>query len=267
MREALSGPAILGILGFVLALWICAAGTAPPARAGEPEAKSHEFEVYAGADASSASWLVYSGATAAPFGGIYDNGLRLRASAGYGRYRYKADRWEQHGTHEPEIVPDKKFSAATGFSDVLAGYLHRFGPLTAKAFAGVSIVEHDIAPFDPENSVQGMNAGLKGVVELWLNIDDASWASLDMSYTTAHKIGAVHMRNGYRVVPRLSAGIESILDANAEDRQGRAGLFLRYEWNTGEVSASGGVSGDLPNSRTLEIPTAPYGAVNWLSRF
>lgn len=253
-------------LGFYLALLVCSAGTAPSAHADEPNVKSREFEVFAGADASSNSWLLYSGVTAAPFGAIHDDGLRLRATTGYGRYQYSGERLEQRGTREPEMV-DKSFSAITGFSDVLAGYLYRFGPLTAKAFVGVSIIDHDIAPFDMENSVQGTDVGLKGVVELWLDAGAGSWTSLDVSYADAHTTGAVRLRNGYRADPRWSAGFESILDANADNRQGRGGLFLRYEWDKGEVSASGGVSGDLPNSRTLEFPTTPYGAVNWLSRF
>lgn len=267
------------IVAIYMALLLDAASADRAIYAAETPKTPRSFEVFAGADISASSWLVYSGATIVPLGGdIHENGFRLRAGGGYGGYRY---------LRSPELVPrgvggdgslvfesvERRFKAATGFSDVLAGYLQRFGPLTAKAFAGVSIITHDVEPAglfalpDTENEVQGSELGVKGVVELWLDTGSWNWNSFDVGYTEAHETGSARMRNGFRLYPQFSAGAETILDMNAEHRQGRAGLFLRYEWRGGEVSASGGVSGDLPNPETLEFPTSPYGAVNWISHF
>ncbi len=242
----------------------------------ETGGKPRSWEVWTGADASSHAWLLYSGVTVAPFGGIHENGLRLRAGGGYGAYRY--EREDDAPPPEEDVfkvydLPKRKFKATVNFSDVLVGYLHRFGPLTTKAFAGVSMIDHTIEPFgffaypDADNDVQGTEIGLKGVVELWLNMGDRAWTSVDVSWTEAHETGSGRVRSGYRIVPWLSAGLETVLDSNAEQRQGRGGLFMRYEWDGGELSASGGVSGDLPQPGTLEYPTTPYGTLNWIAHF
>lgn len=232
------------------------------------------WEVWAGADATSHTWLVYSGVTLAPFGGIHDNGWRLRAAGGHGGYRY-SHRDAANPPQQGQVTTGEfaEFEATTNYSEVLAGYLYRFGPLTVKAFAGAAVIQHDIEPTgiftDPDiyNGVQGTETGFKGAVELWLDMGERAWTSIDLNWTTAHETGSGRMRTGYRVDPRWSAGLESILDTNAEHREGRGGLFVRYEWEGGEVSAAGGVSGDLPKPGALEFETTPYGNVNWIAQF
>ena len=48
---------------------------------------------------------------------------------------------------------------------------------------------------------------------------------------------------------------------NAASDSGRGGGFARYEWLGGEMSVSGGISGDI------ERPRNPYGTVMYLMRF
>ena len=109
--------------------------------------------------------------------------------------------------------------------------------------------------------MQGQEYGPKAVVELWLNMGSDAWGSLDLNWTSAHETYAARLRAGYRVLPTFSAGIEAGLNGNAEHDNGRGGLFLRYEWVTGEVSVSSGITGDMAD------PTNPYVTVNWLTRF
>ena len=59
----------------------------------------------------------------------------------------------------------------------------------------------------------------------------------------------------------LSLGLEAGAFGNLASRDGRAGGFIRYEWASGEVSASGGVTGDIARPRT------PYATVMYLTRF
>ena len=237
-------------------------------------------EVWAGADVSSNVWLIYSGATVAPFGGIHDNGLRLRAVTGYGQYSYFG-----------AAPANQTFAASTAFGEVLAGYLYRYNSLTMKAFAGVSFIDHDIAPFDAENVSIGGDAGIKGVLEFWYNSDPKAWSSLDLSYTTAHDTASVRMRSGYRLWPQLSLGVEGginidgqaqcklraptqkgcQLNANDGDVKsifdfGRTGLFARYEWTGGEVSVSAGGLGQLmQDDGTFKLD--PYVTANWILQF
>jgi hypothetical protein len=172
-------------------------------------------------------FLLYTGTTLSPFGGIHDEGLKLRVLSGYGGYSYEGLR--RGPANRPEL---HKFSAETAFTDLLAGYLFRFGPLTAKAFAGVSAINHGIRPFDPENEVQGLDWGAKGVVELWLDVQPDWWVSLDTSFTTAHETFATRLRTAYRLQPEWSLGLEAGFNSNALDQSARARSLpaLRMGW-------------------------------------
>lgn len=234
-------------------------------------------EVWAGVDATESTWLAYSGSTIAPFGGIHDPGLRLRFVGGYGQYTYSGRR---HDPSRPTGWRLRHFEAETAFSDALIGYLWRLGPLTTKGFVGAAGIGHAITPRDPDNIVDGLEWGAKAALELWLNLGDDAWASLDASYTTAHATYAARARLGYRVLPTLSVGLEAGFNGNAvgndgflssrvtdgpyqpiDYQNGRGGAFVRYEWYGGELSLSAGVSGDIAS------PTTPYATLNWLIQF
>jgi hypothetical protein len=77
------------------------------AQAEPPDAQSPpRVEMWSGGEAFQAIfWSVYGGAHVAPFGGIHEDGFRLRGVLGYGNHRIGND-----GT------------GAVGFADVLVGY-------------------------------------------------------------------------------------------------------------------------------------------------
>ena len=260
-------------------LALIAAAMLPAPSVAHSQSKPFTREVWSGADVSSDVWLIYSGATIAPYSGIHENGLRLRAVAGYGQYSYQG------------FPSEKKFDATTVFADVLAGYLYRLGPLTVKGFAGVSFVDHHVTPFDTENiSIDG-EWGPKGVIELWYNSGPRSWSSLDLAYTSAHDTASARMRSGYRIFPELSIGVEGAfnidgqaqcklrlslqkgchLDAGDTDVKsildfGRTGLFVRYEWTGGEVSVSaGGLGRVMDEDGAFNLD--PYVTANWIMQF
>ncbi len=212
-------------------------------------------EIWTGADVSGHVWLLYSGATVAPYSNVFDDGLRLRVAGGYGGYTYVGERRAQ-------LV---SFTAETAFAEALVGYLKRFGPLTAKAFVGVAAIEHDIAPFDPENPVQGQAFGPKLAAEFWLNMGASAWSSMDLSWTSAHQTSAARMRAGYRVYGDISLGLEGGLNANDLGEDARVGLFGRYAWYGGEFSLAGGFAGRfLEEAQSLQDP---YATVNVLTQF
>ncbi len=78
---------------------------------------------------------------------------------------------------------------------------------------------------DPDNEVAGDDFGVKGVIELWLNLGPNAWTSLDLAYTTAHETGSARWRAGWRMLPTVSLGPEVRYDINAEDEAGRVGAF------------------------------------------
>lgn len=230
-------------------------------------------EVWIGADVTDNTWLLYSGVTISPFSHIHDDGLRIRFSTGYGQYDYS-------GLRDPPPCTDiftcerqpvrQEFDATASFADLLIGYLKRFGELTAKVFVGASYSDHQIAPRDPENEIQGAEWGVKGGVEFWLNVNETQWTSLDAFYSTAHDTYAARFRYGYRLLPTLSVGPElginghiqsHVTDGDLVYSRGRGGLFARYDWAGGEIAASSGVSSDIDEDLT------PYATLNWMTRF
>lgn len=240
--------------------------------ASQPAPQQPWREVTVGVDAMNGLWLAYTGTTMSPYGGLYENGLRLRVTSGYGQYSYK--KRDSEGNSQD-------FEAETTFTEALAGYLHQFGPLTVKVFAGIVVIGHGILPIDPDNSVQGFEYGPKGTVELWLNVGENGYASLDLGATSAHWTSSGRARVGYRVSPTLSAGFEGIVNINAEDLEPRgdlevpsneqlvfdnkrAGIFVRYEWDWGELSASGGLSSEISGG---EAPSDAFGTLNWIARY
>lgn len=215
---------------------------------------------------------------------LHDDGFRFRAAGGYGEYQY----WDKVSYDDRPTA----FHAQTYFADFLIGYLKRFGELTAKAFVGASVISHDISPTDLETVAIGDEAGVKGVIELWLNIGERGWGSLDLSWASAHNTRTARARLGYRFWPKLSLGLEGGINVDAQgdcrigtkgangckalydkrvDQSGlldyaRAGAFARYEWGVSEASISAGVLGDSFASDD-EVELAPYVTVNWLTQF
>ncbi|MCC7252331.1 cellulose biosynthesis protein BcsS [Hyphomicrobium sp.] len=276
-RRAWLAPAAAFVAGAAL--------TTSVATASDEQASGRQ--VWAGADVSSHVWLVYSGVTFAPWSAIHDDGFRFRAAAGYGEYEY-----EKNPSRDP--TPDRTldFHARTYFADFLVGYLKRFGELTAKAFVGASVISHEIKPLDDFTVAMGEEVGIKGVLELWLNIGERGWGSLDMSWSSAHETRAARARLGYRVWPKLSIGLEAGINVDSQGecrmkgigksgcRNGygeyvepaelldyaRAGAFARYEWGRSELSLGAGVLGDK-FARDDEAEIAPYVTINWLTQF
>ena len=216
-----------------------AAGTLPfcsEAMAEEPAAEPYVpgwREVWGGADVSSHAWLIYSGITVAPYGNVYEDGLRLRVTGGYGGYVYAGERRTQQ----------QLFNARTSYAEALVGYQKRLGPITAKGFLGISAIEHEIEPFDPENPVQGQKIGPKLAAELWINMGEQAWGQVDVSWTSAHNTASARARAGYRIWGDASIGLEGAIYANDLGEDVRAGLFTRYAWQGGEFSIASGFAG------------------------
>jgi hypothetical protein len=55
------------------------------------------------------------------------------------------------------------------------------------------------------------------------------------------------------------------MNTSGELSESRGGAFLRYEWDGGEISAAGGLSGDFSGVASGEAD--PYATVNWITQF
>jgi len=223
------------------------------------------FEVWVGAQAFRHAWSLYSGATVAPLGGIREDGLRLRVVSGFGAYSYSGLRAVGLAS---EIV---EFHGLSTFADLLVGYHKQLGPLTLKAFAGVMLADHELRPDDPETRIRGLGTGGKLALEGWWNISNQIWSSLDLSWGSLYATYAGRARLGWRLQPTLSVGLEAGAVGNVECDIARIGAFVRYEWESGEVSLSAGAASeallaDLGPTNAATSST-PFATLSWLTRF
>jgi hypothetical protein len=218
-----------------------------------------------GAQAYTHVWSLYSGATIAPFGSIDDDGWRLRAVAGYGTDRYSGPR--AVGAGLPQVF---NFKGTGSFADLLLGYHQQLGPVTLKAYAGISLADREVTPNDPESVIHGTGVGARIALETWWNLSDRAWTSVDIAWGSLYRSYAARARVGWRLTPALSLGLEAGAAGNLEGDVARAGVFARYEWTAGELSASAGATTDglLDGiGPSLARSTTPFVTVNWLTRF
>lgn len=227
----------------------------------------------AGASASENGWIVYSSTTVAPSSHLYESGWRLRATFGHGGYTVTSPPvcTSNQLTGQRKCV-ETDIDARATFSDALVGYLSRHGYLTAKAFAGISYIDHDLPrPLFGKDRPSGSDWGPKLVGELWYDPGSSYWASFNAGFTAAHDTFAFSTRLGYRLTDQLSIGPEFQFDRNAwseldfsglDESLIRGGIFARYAWEGGEISVSAGIARE-----GLAEETSPHASVNWLSKF
>lgn len=263
-----------GAIAFALTAVITASAAEP---FDDPNTQKYGWrEVWGGADVTKDVWLLYTGVTLAPLSkDIYSDGLRFRVNSGYGQYSYEGsflDCSASGGNRDKCTSSLHRFHIDVLYTDILIGYHLRLGELTAKAFAGASIVSHKFDAIDATNKVSGVDIGPAVALEFWLNVGRQAWTSLDLSYTTAHDTGAARWRGAWRIQPNLSIGPEVRYDTNAQSEAGRAGLFVRYEWVGGEISTAAGFSRRYCKSGDKfctdeEQDSSPYVTINLLSQF
>ncbi|HRD75074.1 MAG TPA: cellulose biosynthesis protein BcsS [Hyphomicrobiaceae bacterium] len=216
-------------------------------------------EIWAGTDVMGHAWSAYVGQTFSLSEGIQADGWRIRAVSGYGRYTYVRDHWA--GSASTPL----RHHGVSSFADILLGYHANMGALTVKAFAGAHLDRYDVTPADPDFDLAGYGTGAKLVLESWLNIGSAGFASLDLAWTTGRDTADARLRTGWRALPALSIGLAGQANGDLALQSLRAGAFVRYEWASGEVSASAGAAETRGDN--LRRDDGLYGTLNVLFRY
>ncbi|MDO9382535.1 MAG: cellulose biosynthesis protein BcsS [Hyphomicrobiaceae bacterium] len=242
------------------------------------------LEAWAGAIGTENVWFAYTGSTSAPFGGLDQPGFRLRAQAGHGEYKFEG--WKVSRDAAGTFLVDRiKIEDRVNTADAMVGYLLQLGALTAKGFAGLAYVEHDVTSTSVTASADGVEWGPRLQLELWYDAGGPYWASLNATYTTAHDTYGANLRGGFRLGQTgISIGTEISIDSRTAEvtdltaAYARGGAFVRYAWETGEFSVSGGLAVDLDDGNPLELQPsasglyaerleAPYAGINLLTKF
>jgi len=195
-------------------------------------------EVFGGVEAASNYTSVYAGGGYAFGAGFDAPGWRLRAFGAWGRYNYNGALFDGAAYRRTE------FNGEVAYLSAPACYQFHRGPAIAKVFVGVEAVDQAITPFDPGNTVQGTEIGMRLTLETWTDISERLFLSADGSYGAAFQEYWQLTRLGCRLGPVLSVGLEGGVLGNQEYDAGRGGAFARSTFDAFEATVSGGFTGD-----------------------
>jgi Cellulose biosynthesis protein BcsS len=110
--------------------------------------------------------------------------------------------------------------------------------------------------------VQGTELGLILQAELWRDLSERSFLSLNASYGTAFQDYWSSLRLGWRLTPRLALGLEGGALGNEEYNAGRGAGFARVNLRAMEITLSGGFTGNY-----LEDQPSGYVALGVYRKF
>ncbi|MEZ5775534.1 MAG: cellulose biosynthesis protein BcsS [Hyphomicrobiaceae bacterium] len=266
--SALGLPSLAGTAGFMpLDLLSPGAWSSTGSKLrSQPAAEAH-VEAWVGTEITRSSLYGYTGTVIFLGESVAADGFLLRLDGGGGRYSYSGER--PFGPRDAAV--DVEFAGVPAASSALLGYQQHVGGLTAKLYLGADYVVHTLTPSDPFNSVEGSALGMRGVAELWYDVGPGLWVSADAGYSTAFGTYAATLKAGYDIdlavtaddplIDRIGIGLEAGAFGNETFGAGRVGLVGRARTRFGEVTLTGGLSGDYEN------PTSPYGAVSLLYRY
>lgn len=213
---------------------------------------SGALEVWSGGEMTRGTRGAWTGMNWAPLGKIEDPGFRVRFAGGSGQYR----------TDDKQMGQSLSIYGTSAFADLLVGYQWSLGATTLKLFAGGTFNgQLQVATSDAYPEI-ATATGAKVVAEAWINITPETFAQIDLSAATAHRSYTSRVRYGYRLTRAIALGLEGGSIGSEEGRTLRAGLFARYEWLGGEISASGGLASD-----DSAVRRTPYGGLVYLKRY
>lgn len=151
---------------------------ARPTPADETDAPAKR-ETWFGAELRGDTWSVYTGTVTALFGGIDDDGLRLKTVSGYGQHSYRRMRTRL----EPNTGQYERHRAENLFGDVMLGHQVRIGESIVKLYAGARASVPELAPPpDAEGSRQmEQRLGVIGALETWTNLPAAFALKVDVA--------------------------------------------------------------------------------------
>ncbi len=192
--------------------------------------------VFGGVDAARNSTFVWAGATAIPFGTLGEDGPRLRAMGGAGRYDYRTS-----------AVAGGRNSGTITSGELMAGYHKSFGATVATGYIGLDVKNYSLQNADPANPESGTRAGVKAALELYTRTA-ASWfvttygniSSVFGSYSTRVALN-------HELTPGFALGIEGALLGDRRYDEQRGGLIATLTLPKSSLTVAGGIATSADN--------------------
>lgn len=212
-------------------------------------------EAFTGSDVTENQFGFYAGGVTGALGPHLNlDGLKLRAVYGRSFYQYRS---------KLEIAAgkiDALFIGESRFYEAMIGYEFRFQDIIFKAYGGMVHELNHIDPNDAENKLQGDLTGAKALLEVWREFDGGHWFSGYGAYTTSTEYYTIHGRLGTPLSSFMDVGLEAGSFGNQQYDALRLGAFGKLKLGDGEITVSGGVSGDY------DQPDSVYGSIQYFTK-
>jgi cellulose biosynthesis protein BcsS len=197
--------------------------------------------VYTGFDFNSqGSYTGFVGGNFAPGGDLETSGARFSVFDAAGVYRYDTTL----GTTQTKIKG--RFETV----DILLGYGANADNFSAKFMAGLNIQDQALSPGDPNNPVQGIQAGVKVQTDVYATPTPQTMIFGLGSYSTAFRTYFSELKAGYQVlnIRELYIGPQFIAQGNQQYDQWRVGAHLTgIKFGAAELILAGGYMQDSRN--------------------
>lgn len=192
--------------------------------------------LFGGADLTRNSAFSWSGVTSIPFANIGEDGFRLRAMGGIGRYEYRTS-----------AVAGGKNNGTIKSGELLFGNRTSFGATVLTGYLGLDVKNYMLDDPDPKNPESGSRAGIKAAVELytrtapdWFVTGYANISSVFQSYGLR---GAVH----HEFKPGVALGAEGGILGDERYDEERLGLIATLVFSSVNITAAAGVAHSTDN--------------------
>jgi hypothetical protein len=220
---------------FVLLFWLSSApafaGDAPIRPDSSPiDPTKNRIFFFAGSDVARDSAFGWAGVVTAPFGRLDEDGLRVRISAGVGRYRYRTPATSS-GLNEASV--------ASG--ELLAGFHRSSASGAITVYLGSHVQQQRLAEPDAGNSATGAAFGLKAAIETYARLDPVWLVNASASASSVHR--TYHLRAAVlrELPPAFAAGIEATLLGDVRYVESRAGILASAAYGKSMLTLAGGV--------------------------
>jgi outer membrane immunogenic protein len=188
---------------------------------------------FTGVDVSKQSVYSWIGALIAPWQDLDTSGARVWIYAEGGGYKYNAEGTAFHGIYE------------TG--DALAGYGFEGDNYSINLLAGFNAINEMVTPHDPENAVQGTEAGLKVRADAYTTPTTSIMTYGEAEYSTAFQTWYVNQKVGFDTTNGRQIYIGPQVSAFGDERftQWRVGAHIsNIKFKTLEIDLSAGYADD-----------------------
>ncbi len=189
-----------------------------------------------GADLAQHSDFFWTGITSIPFGNLGDDGVRIRAMGGMGRYEYRTS-----------ATTSGKNKGTITSGELLFGNRMSFGSAVLTGYVGLDAKNYDLRDPDPQNPESGSRAGIKAAFEFymrtapdWFVTGYGNISSVFQNYTLR---GAIN----HEFAPGFALGPEGGLLGDQRYNEERIGLIATLTAPKGSATIASGIAHSSDN--------------------